>query len=159
MKKLAKFHMTNAFTGKLACQLFVAETICQLRNLLVWTSRQQQCPRFAEELFPRCHLPECLHGQHSIGIFKRESVDLSSRIKLSAKTRAWNSLLSYAAQRRTCYLQLCLHFQAATAIQIMQHTINTYPHTINPIPPGDGGRGGERKVPAPISTFENFLDI
>ena len=27
----------------------------------------------------------------------------------------------------------------------------------NPIPPGEGGGG--RKVPAPISTFENFLDI
>ena len=29
---------------------------------------------------------------------------------------------------------------------------------INPIPPGGGGGRG-RKVPAPISTFENFLDI
>ena len=31
---------------------------------------------------------------------------------------------------------------------------------LNPIPPGgwEGGGGG-RKVPAPISTFENFLDI
>ena len=28
--------------------------------------------------------------------------------------------------------------------------------SFNPIPPGGGGRGG---VPAPISTFENFLDI
>ena len=34
------------------------------------------------------------------------------------------------------------------------------PEFINPIPPwgGGGGRGG-RKVTAPISTFENFLDI
>ena len=28
---------------------------------------------------------------------------------------------------------------------------------INPIPPGGGGGG--RKVSAPISTFDNFLDI
>ena len=85
MKKFAKLHMINAFVGKLACQLFLAKKICQMRNMNVLTS-SQKISKVCGGLFPRYHLPECLQGQHGIGILKREYLDLmsSSRIKLSA---------------------------------------------------------------------------